>query len=425
METGRAGGEAAALTVVNASLDGETVGLRCEDGAIAALGPDVAPRPGEETIDAGGAPLVPPLLNAHTHAAMTLFRGYGGDLPLMRWLREKVWPVEAKLEGADVYWGTRLACLEMTRTGTARFWDMYWHPEETARAVLDAGLRATVGAPLFDADGNSERLRETARDSIEALLELDEGSVAAALTPHAIYTVSEESLRWTAELAASKGLPVHIHLSETAKEVDDCLAEHGVRPAAYLDRLGLLSERTMLAHGVWLDREELELIAERGCTVAACPVANMKLAVGGVLPYPAARGAGVAVGLGTDGAGSNDSLDLFSDLKAFALTQRHAAEDAAVLPAAEAWEVATGARAPLLGGTPLAVGAPADFLLLRPGAYEIGVGDLAADLVYAASGSIVDTTVVAGRVLMRGGEVPDAAEIVARAAERAARLGIG
>ncbi|HET8639337.1 MAG TPA: amidohydrolase [Solirubrobacterales bacterium] len=425
MEAGRAGSEAAALTVVNASLDGETVGLRCEDGGIAALGPDVAPRPGEETIDAGGAPLVPPLLNAHTHAAMTLFRGYGGDLPLMRWLREKVWPVEAKLEGADVYWGTRLACLEMTRTGTARFWDMYWHPEETARAVLDAGLRATVGAPLFDADGNSERLRETARDSIEALLELDEGSVAAALTPHAIYTVSEESLRWTAELAASKGLPVHIHLSETTKEVDDCLAEHGVRPAAYLDRLGLLSERTMLAHGVWLDREELELIAERGCTVAACPVANMKLAVGGVLPYPAARGAGVAVGLGTDGAGSNDSLDLFSDLKAFALTQRHAAEDATVLPAAEAWEVATGARAPLLGGTPLAVGAPADFLLLRPGAYEIGVGDLAADLVYAASGSIVDTTVVAGRVLMRGGEVPDAAEIVARAAERASRLGIG
>jgi 5-methylthioadenosine/S-adenosylhomocysteine deaminase len=413
------------LTVLDASLEGERVGLRCgEDGTIAALGPRVAPEPGDETIDAAGAPLVASLVNGHTHAAMTLFRGYGGDLPLMRWLREKIWPVEAKLEAEDVYWGTRLACLEMTRTGTARFWDMYWHPEATARAVLDAGLRATAGAPLFDLDGDSRRLRETAHDSVEALRQLDEARVAASLTPHAIYTVSEESLRWTAELAVEQDLPVQIHLAETRKEVDDCLAEHGVRPAAYLDRLGLLSERTVLAHGVWLDREELELIAERGCTVAACPVANMKLAVGGVLPYPAAREAGVSVGLGTDGAGSNDSLDLFSDLKAFALTQRHAAGDATVLPAAEAWQIATGAKAPLLGGAPLTVGAPADFLLLRRDAYETGIGDLAADLVYAASGSIVDTTVVAGRVLMRDGEVPGAAEIVARAAERAARLGI-
>jgi 5-methylthioadenosine/S-adenosylhomocysteine deaminase len=415
---------AAPLTVTGASLDGDTVGLRCQGGAIVALGPDVVPQPGDETIDAAGAPLVAPLLNAHTHAAMTLFRGFGGDLPLMRWLREKIWPVEAKLDAEDVYWGARLACLEMVRTGTTRFWDMYWHPEETARAVLDAGLRATVGAPLFDIDGDAERLRQTARDSIAKLRELDRERVAPALTPHAIYTVSEESLRWTAELAAEQGLPVHIHLSETAQEVDDCLAEHGVRPAIYLDRLGLLGGRTLLAHGVWLDREELELIAERGCTLAACPVANMKLSVGGVLPYPAAREAGAAVGLGTDGAGSNDSLDLLSDLKAFALTQRHAAGDATVIPAAEAWEVATGARAPLLGRRPLAVGAPADFLLLRRDAYEIGLGDLTANLVYAASGSVVDTTVVAGRVLMRGGEVPGAGEIVARAAERAAALGI-
>ena len=416
---------AAPLTITGASLDGEAVALRCRDGAIVALGPEVAPQQGDETIDAGGAPLVAPLLNAHTHAAMTLFRGYGGDLPLMRWLREKIWPVEAKLEAEDVYWGARLACLEMVRTGTTRFWDMYWHPEETARAILDAGLRATVGAPLFDADGDAERLRETACESVAKLRELDENRVAPALTPHAIYTVSEESLRWTGELAAEQSLPVHIHLSETAKEVDDCLAERGVRPAAYLDRLGLLGAHTVLAHGVWLDREELELIAERGCVLAACPVANMKLAVGGVLPYPAAREAGVAVGLGTDGAGSNDSLDLFSDLKTFALTQRHAAGDATVIPAAEAWAVATGARAPLLGGTPLAVGAPADFLLLRRDAYEIGLGDLAANLVYAAGGSIVDTTVVAGRVLMRDGEVPEAAEIVTRAAERAGGLGIG
>ncbi len=413
------------LTVLGASLGGEAVGLRCEGGAIAALGPGVAPEPGDETIDAAGAPLVAPLLNGHTHAAMTLFRGYGGDLPLMRWLRERVWPVEAKLEPEDVYWGARLACLEMTRTGTTRFWDMYWHPEETARAVLDAGLRATVGAPLFDVDGDGERLRETARGSLDALTALEEPRVAPSLTPHAIYTVGEESLRWTAELAAERGVPVHIHLSEAEQEASDCVAAHGERPAAYLDRLGLLGERTLLAHGVWLDEAELELIAARGCTVVANPVANMKLAVGGVFPYPAARRAGVAVGLGTDGAGSNDSLDLLADLKTFALTQRHASGDATVLPAAEAWRIVTGARAPLLGaGEPLTVGAPADFLLLRANSPELSLGELASDLVYAASGSIVDTTVVAGRVLMRGGEVPGEAEIVARAIERARRLGL-
>jgi 5-methylthioadenosine/S-adenosylhomocysteine deaminase len=209
--------------------------------------------------------------------------------------------------------------------------------------------------------------------------------------------------------------------------VADCLAAHGERPAAYLDRLGLLGERTVLAHGVWLDRAELELIAERGATVVANPVANMKLAVGGVLPYPAARRAGVPVGLGTDGAGSNDSLDLLADLKAFALTQRHAAGDPTVIPAEEALEIATGARAPLLGGgaEPLSGGAPADFLLLRGDSPELGIGDLASDLVYAASGSVVDTTVVAGRVLMRGGEVEGCDEIVARARERSRRLGIG
>ncbi|HWJ42490.1 MAG TPA: amidohydrolase family protein, partial [Solirubrobacterales bacterium] len=239
-----------------------------------------------------------------------------------------------------------------------------------------------------------------------------------------IYTVSEESLRWIGELSAERDLPVQIHLSETEQEVQDCLAEHGERPAFYLDRLGLLSERTVLAHGVWLDPEELALVAERGATVVTNPVANMKLAVGAVFPHPGARAAGVPVGLGTDGAGSNDSLDLLADLKVFALAQKHAAGDPTAIDAAEAWAVATGARAPRLGATALEPGAPADFLLLRPDAPELGIGELTADLVYSAAGSVVDTTVVAGRVLMRGGEVPELEEIVARAGERAHRLGL-
>jgi 5-methylthioadenosine/S-adenosylhomocysteine deaminase len=405
-----------ALTVTGAVLDGETVGLRCVERKISALGAEVTPEPGDETIDAAGAPLVPALVNGHTHAAMTLFRGYGGDLPLMRWLREVIWPIEAKLEPDDVYWGARLACLEMIRTGTACFWDMYWHPEATARAVTDAGLRATIGGPLFDADGRTEAMRETALGNLEQLAEFGP-AIGAALAPHSIYTVSEGLLRWTAERAGERDLPVHIHLAETEQEVSDCVEQHGLRPAAYLDRLGVLNERTILAHGVWLNQEEFALIAERGCTVVTNPVANMKLAVGGVFPYPAAREAGVAVGLGTDGPGSNDSLDLLADLKVFALAQRHAGEDPTVIPAEEAWRVATG-------GARLRVGEPADFLLLRTGSPELSLGDLYSDLVYAASGSIVDTTVVGGRVLMRGGEVPDAEEIVARAVERSRRLGI-
>jgi 5-methylthioadenosine/S-adenosylhomocysteine deaminase len=407
------------LAVRNATVGGETVGLRCADGAIEAIGPDVAPQAGDETIDAGGRPLVPALVNGHTHAAMTLFRGYGGDLPLMRWLEEKIWPIEAKLDAEDVYWGTRLACAEMIRTGTARFWDMYWQPEATARAVEDAGLRATIGGPLFDADGRTAQAQARVTAELDALAG-HAGEIDAALAPHSIYTVSEGLLRWAGEQASARGLALQIHLSETEREVSDCLA-------AYLDRLGLLGERTVLAHGVWLDEAELELIAARGATIVANPVANMKLAVGGFLPYPAARSAGAAVGLGTDGAGSNDSLDLLSDLKVFALSQRHADGDATVIPADEALEIATGGRAPLLcgGAAPLAPGAPADFLLLRGDSPELGVGELASNLVYAASGSVVDTTVVAGRVLMRDGEVEGATEIVARAHERTVRLGIG
>lgn len=415
--------KSAPLTVVNALLDGEAVGLRCADGLIEAIGPGIVAEDGDETIDAAGAPLVPPLVNGHTHAAMTLFRGSGGDLPLMPWLEERIWPIEAKLEAEDVYWGARLACLEMIRTGTTRFWDMYWQPEATARAVADAGIRATVGAPLFDADGNVEGLRSAAAESLAMLAEQD-ARISPALAPHAIYTVSEDSLRWVAALGAEHQVPIQIHLSETAPEVEGCIAAQGVRPAAYLDELGMLNERAVLAHGVWLDLEELALIAERGATVVTNPVANMKLAVGGIFPHPAARAAGVAVGLGTDGAGSNDSLDLLADLKAFALAQKHAAADPTAIDAAEAWAVATGARAPLLGATPLTAGEPADFLLLRGDSPELGIGELTAGLVYAASGSVVDTTVVAGRVLMRGGELPEEAEIVARGAERARRLGL-
>jgi 5-methylthioadenosine/S-adenosylhomocysteine deaminase len=412
------------LAVIGALHAGKPVGLRAEEGVIVELGPDVRPRPEDERLDAAGTILVPPLVNGHTHAAMTLFRGYGDDLPLMQWLQEKIWPIERKLEADDVYWGTRLACLEMVRTGTSRFWDMYWHPEAAARAVRDAGLRATVAAPLIDSDGRSEAMREAALRSLDELTCVGE-RIEAGLAPHAIYTVSEDSLRWIAELSAERGITVQIHVSETEQEVADCVAARGERPAHYLDRVGLLTPRTVVSHGVWLDEAELELIAARGAVIVTNPVANLKLAVGRIFPYLRAREAGIQVGLGTDGPGSNNSLDLFADMKVFALLQKHEARDSAAVSAEETWEIATGRRAPLLGAAPgLEVGQPADFLLLGAGAPELSFGELPAALVYAASGAVVRATVVGGRVLMRDGHIDGADEVLARALERARRLGL-
>ena len=415
-----------ALCVTGASLGGERVGLRTSGGLITAVGPTIEPEPGDRIIDAAGDFLCPPLVNAHTHAAMTLFRGHGDDLPLMRWLTEAIWPVEENLEDEDVYWGTRLACLEMIRTGTAAFWDMYWKPVAVARAVTDAGLRAVVGPPLIDPQKESA-LAGRNQGLVDDLDELAGFGprITAAVAPHSIYTVSPESLEFAAGLARERGLPVEIHLSETEGEVNDCLDKYGIRPAELLDRVGLLTDSSMLAHGVWLDDSEFDLISDRGSTVSTNPVANMKLAVGKVFPYPAARRAGVGLALGTDGAGSNNSLDLFSDLKTFALAQRHAAVDAEAIPVHEAWSIASGARSPLIGASgTISEGEPADFLLLDASSPELALGDLESNLVYTAAGSVVRTTVVDGEVLMEDRQVAGAAEVMARARERAVRLGL-
>jgi 5-methylthioadenosine/S-adenosylhomocysteine deaminase len=413
------------IAVVGALLDGEVVTLRTDGDQIAGVGPEVKPQRGDEVVDGVGMALVPGLVNGHTHAAMTLFRGYADDLPLMEWLERHIWPAEARLDPDDVYWGARLACLEMVRSGTTCFWDMYWHPEATARAVEDAGLRACLAGPLLDG-GDAERARKAREENQRFLATATEAEprIRGAIAPHAIYSVSEPTLRWAAEIAAAEGVPVHIHLSETEDEVERCRAEHGVRPAQYLDRLGLLGRRTLLAHGVWLDRDELDLIAERGATLVTNPVANLKLAVGRVFPYLAARERGIAVGLGTDGAGSNNSLDLMQDVKTFALLQKHEAAQPAAVDAKEAWEIATGRRSALLGGAPLAAGRPADFLLVRLAAPELCLGELEAGLVYSASGAVVDTSVIAGCIVMRARRVEGEEEVVTRARERARRLGL-
>ena len=414
------------LAVVGATLDGERVGLRATDGRIVALGSDVVAEPGDDVIDGTDRALLRGLVNGHTHAGMTLFRGFGSDLRLLDWLERYIWPAESRLTADDVYWGTRLACLEMIRSGTTRFWDMYWQPESVARAVVDSGIRATIGFPLVDGmdEARGREVRAEGAAVLDQLHDVDP-RVSVSLTPHSVYAVGESTLEWAAAEAQARNLAIQIHFMEVETETEGCLERTGERPAAYLDRLGMLDTRTVLAHGVWMEDEDLDLVAARGATIVTNPVSNLKLAVGRIFPYAAARARGIPIGLGTDGASSNNSLDLVADVKFLALLQKHAADDPANLPASEAWEVATGVLAPLLGGgQPLAVGAPADFLLVRTDAPELGPGNLVANLVYAAAGSVVDATVVDGRVLMRGGLVEGEREIRARVADAARRLGV-
>jgi 5-methylthioadenosine/S-adenosylhomocysteine deaminase len=410
------------MHLANAVLDGETVSLRAIDGVITEVGPDVEMQPADHLLDGRGMALSPGLVNGHTHAAMTLFRGFGDDLPLDEWLQTRIWPAEERLTEADVYWGTRLACLEMIRSGTTRFWDMYWHQHQVARAVVDSGMRATVGQPIMEHDSAPRGARpEDAADGLDALRSFDP-RIDGAITPHAIYTVTEASLQLVSDLSRERNAKVQIHLAETAGEVADCIEEHGCRPAEYLDRLGLLHDRIVLAHCVYLDESEIELVASRGATIVTNPVSNMKLAVGRAFAYPAARAAQIPVGIGTDGAASNNALDLMADIKVLALLQKHEAGDPSVLPAREAWAIATGAAVPLLGGRTLEPGAPADFILVDLQQPELLPADFVDALVYSSSSAAVDTVVVDGRVIMRDRLVAEEHEIRAQAAEAAARV---
>ena len=401
------------------------VHIHIQEGHIAGMGADLLPPASVPILDAKGMAVVPGFVNGHTHAAMTLFRGFGDDMPLMDWLQNCIWPAEARLTEEDVYWGTRLACVEMIRSGTLSFEDMYWHFHGMARGVEKSGIRAGIGAVMIDVEG--EKQAQACQQLAERLIEEVKAysdRIHFTLTPHAIYTVSTKSLRWIADFAEKHDTLVHIHLSETPFEVDQCLREHGVRPAIYLDQQGLLHPRVLLAHAVHLDEQELDLIAERGATVVTNPVSNMKLAVGGVFPYRKVASRNIPMALGTDGAASNNGLDMFQDMKVFALLQKQAEKDPTVLPAAEAWAIATGRKAPALGHSGrVAVGEKADLLLLHHEKTEVTPNHhFFSNMVYAATGHVVDTAIVAGQILMQNRRVQEEEEIRHEVRERAINL---
>jgi 5-methylthioadenosine/S-adenosylhomocysteine deaminase len=396
-----------------------------ETGEIRSVG-DVGDADAELELDAEGCLVLPGLINAHTHVAMTLLRGYADDKPLDRWLREDIWPVEGELDAADVRAGAELGALEMIKSGTTAFADMYFEVEAIAEAVERSGLRARLGHTAITVGKDEDAAREDVAESARIARELDGaagGRVRTSVQPHSLTTVDEAGLRTCAEAAADLERPLTFHANETENEVAPIVEERGERPLRYADDCGLLREDAFFAHGVHLDDEEMALLAERGTAVVHCPASNMKLA-SGMAPVQELLDRGVTVGLGTDGAASNNDLDMFDEMRDAAMLGKLAADDAAAVPAEAVVEMATRGSAAAAGFDAGAIepGRPADLTVLDLAAPHLTPDhDPVSHLAYAARGSDVRHTVCDGRVLMREREVTtlDEAAVRERAAERA------
>ena len=368
--------------------------------------------------------LIPGLINLHTHAAMTLMRGMADDLPLMTWLQDHIWPVEGRVTSADfVRDGTLLACAEMLRGGVTCFNDMYFFPEATAQAALQAGMRAAIGMiavefpSAYASDATDYLTKGVAlRDSLR-----DENLLTFCLAPHAPYTVSDATFERIAVYAAELDAPVHTHLHETQDEIRDSLKVHGIRPITRLKNLGLLGPNLIAVHAVHLMPDEIALLAEYGCHVAHCPTSNLKLA-SGLAPIHALTQAGVNVGIGTDSAASNNRLDMLSELRIAALLGKLGAGNAAALPARQALEMATINAARALGldkkiGS-LEKGKRADITAISLAAPELApVYQPLSHIAYAAGREHVSDVWVDGVPRVRNGQLTglDAADITARA----------
>ncbi|MDR3350309.1 MAG: amidohydrolase [Prevotellaceae bacterium] len=363
----------------------------------------------DRVIDGTGKAVMPGFINTHTHAAMTLFRGFGDDMPLEQWLHEKIWPYEKKLTEEDVYHGTRLACLEMIKTGTTCFNDMYMKYPPVLRAVEEMGLRATLGATIFDYF-QPEVAAQYRREVEKNFAIPRSGQISFALAPHAIYTVSGDTLQWVRDFAEANGLLIHLHLAETQTEYRNAVKDFGLSPVRYLHKLKLLSPRLILAHCLYVDDEEIQLLAGHGVKVVHNPNSNLKMGSGHAFKYCEMKAAGITVGIGTDGCGSSNNLDLLEAAKTAALLQKGWRRDPTVMRADEALECITqnGAGILQVNAGKIASGALADLCLidLQSPAFTPNF-HFASNLLYAAShGSCVDTVVCDGRILMENRRVP-------------------
>jgi 5-methylthioadenosine/S-adenosylhomocysteine deaminase len=384
---------------------------------------------GDDELDAGDGLVIPGLVNAHTHVAMTLLRGLADDKPLDAWLQEDVWPVEAELTAEDIRAGAELGLVEMIRSGTTALSDMYFEVEEIADAVDQAGMRAVLGFTAVTVGKDDGAARSDLRESLDVARKLDgaaDGRIQTTFQPHSLTTVGEEYLREYVPKALDDALSIHLHANETRDEVTPIVDEHGKRPLAYADDIGLLDGDTYVAHGVHVDDSEIDLLAETGTGVAHCPASNMKLA-SGMAPVQDLLDAGVTVGIGTDGAASNNDLDMFDEMRDAAMIGKLAADDASAVDASTVVEMATENGANLLGfdSGRIEAGANADLAVIDLDAPHLTPAhDLVSHLAYAVHGSDVRHTVCDGEVLMRDRtvEVFDEQAVRERASDHASAL---
>jgi 5-methylthioadenosine/S-adenosylhomocysteine deaminase len=402
--------------------------IHIKNGQIAYIG-EAAKAPkalAARTVDLHGAVAMPGLVNTHTHLPMTLFRGAADDLPLMRWLNERIWPMEDKLTGEDAYWGSLLSFCEMAAQGVTAFNDMYFFSRDILRAAVQSGMRGLLCRPVVDNGGKGDQMLS---EAIELFREFDgKNNIRISLAPHAEYTVSKAMFEKLAQTAKAYGMRVHVHVSETMGEHEDCIKRNGLTPIGLMQETGLLDSPVMAAHCVHVSQEDMDIMAQKGVSVLSCPRSNLKLG-SGIARVTELLQKGVNVALGTDGAASNNALSVFGEMTLCALLQKGITGDASAIPAHTALRLATFNGAKALGmdafcGS-LETGKAADIAILDTSGYAFCPGSGAlADTVYSADGRDVMMTIANGIIIYEKGAATfaDIEEVKAKAREAAQRL---
>ena len=378
-----------------------------KDDLISEIADEIDESNADKIIDASGKILLPGFVNTHTHLSMTLFRGLADDLSLDSWLNDHIWPMEANLNGDYCYIGALLGAVELIKSGTTTFSDMYFYMEDVARAVDEAGIRAVLSYGMIDF-GDAEKREAEIKENLQLFENCNgmaDGRIKVFFGPHSPYTASEELLIKVRELADKYNMGIHIHVSETQKEIDDVSQEKGLRPFEYLDKIGFLGPDVVAAHCVWLSDEEIEIIKKNGVKVSHNPCSNMKLA-SGISPVSKLIENDICVSIGTDGASSNNNLDLIEELKTASLLQKVSTLDPNVLNSHEAIAMGTIKGAEALGLSDeigsIEVGKKADIILIDTNSANMvpDSSTLTSNIIYSSNGSNVDTTICNGKILM-------------------------
>ena len=395
-----------------------------KDNLIAEISSQIDESNASKIIDATGKIVIPGLINTHTHLSMTLFRGLADDLSLDSWLNDHIWPMEANLNGDFCYIGALLGAVELIKSGTTTFSDMYFYMEDVARAIDEAGIRAVLSYGMIDF-GDEEKRKNEIKANLELFEACDgmaDGRIKVFFGPHSPYTASEELLIKVRELADEYNMGIHIHVSETQKEIEDVSSQKGLRPFEYLDKIGFLGPDVVAANSVWLSDNEIEIIKKNNVKISHNPCSNMKLA-SGVAPVSKLIENDICVSIGTDGASSNNNLDLIEELKTASLLQKVSTLDPKVLNSDEAIAMGTIKGAEALGleseiGS-IEVGKKADIVLIDTNSANMvpDSSSLSSNIIYSANGSNVDTTICDGKILMENKKLTilDEEEIYAKA----------